>query len=246
MLTAVATAKRRLNKIWDDPRVAMEAIEYAYVNRLHWKLRDMLRPISQRMGKYSLRHHGVLQALEAYNSKRPPSSFDPDYYDLWHLYRDVLSYRHRTCLEYGSGQSTVVIAEALYDNDREGFGRGHLTTLESEEKWADINREAIPRELQSYVTIIHSPRQILSRLEIRFSHAPVAAPSFVYLDGPDHPDHSMASLDLLDLEQNFPKHFRLVVDGRTFNKNELLKRFKKRYRSHRRGIMSNDTIVTLK
>lgn len=201
--------------------------------------------MAQRFGRSTLRRHQVSGFIEEFTVRRPPEGFKPDWYDLWHIYRDIISYYPRVVLEYGSGQSTVAMAAALKRNADDGYPAGHLTALESEAKWAEINSDAMPAELRPFVTIIHSPRRILDNLEIRFSHAPVAAPEYVYLDGPDHPWPRMASLDLLDLEPNFPRSFKLVVDGRTFNKNELLKRFKRRYRSRPRGWASNDTVITL-
>jgi hypothetical protein len=73
----------------------------------------------------------------------------------------------------------------------------------------------------------------------------VAAPDYVYLDGPDHPAPEMAALDLVDLEPNFPRGFRLVVDGRTFNRNVLLARFQRRYRVRWRSLFSNDSLIDL-
>jgi hypothetical protein len=243
-MSITSTIVRRARKAWSDPRAALVTLEYGPVNSAHWRIRKWLSPIAGRWGKSCLKQHGALPFVDAYNAKRPPSAFEPDWYDLWHLYRDIIGFRPRQLLEYGSGQSTVVMAAALAKNAADGSQPGHLTSLESEAQWAEINHQAIPAELRQFVTVMHSPRRILSELEIRFSHAPVAAPDFVYLDGPDHPWHRMASLDLLDLEPNFPRNFALVVDGRTFNKNELLKRFKRKYRSRRRGLASNDTVIT--
>jgi len=242
METVVSKALRRARKAWADPRYAMEVIEYSYVDGLHWWLRRKLLPFAAPGARRKLERFDVLSAIDAYNAARPPAAFQPDWVDLCHLYDDVRTFKPKALLEYGSGQSTVVLAKAIADN-----GGGHLTTLEADLEWAAINRAAIPADLKSYVTIIHSDFHVVSQHEVRFSHAPVAAPDFVYLDGPAFPSVTvqMAALDLVDLETNFPAGFRLVIDGRTYNKNQLLQRFKRRYRSRRRGLVSNDTVVTL-
>lgn len=240
------TLTRRLSKALADPRAVLEALEYGPINSFRFWLRQRALPLTGLIGRSQLKRHGVLPDLEAFNAARPASAFEPDWGDLWHLYRDVRFGRHHTCLEYGSGQSTLVIAKALHDSARDGFPGGHLTSLEADEQWSRVNADAIPEGLRSYVDVIHSPMRVLSRLEIRFSHAPVPSPDFVYLDGPAHPAHNMASLDLLDLEPNFPPQFALVVDGRTFNKNQLLRRFKRKYRSRWRSPLSNDTVIKLR
>jgi hypothetical protein len=242
MAAILTTALRRARKVWTDPHYALEAIEYTYVDGLHWWLRKKLMPIFAPRARHKLERLSVVESLDAYNARRPPSSFAPDWGDLLHLYNDVRRLKPKILLEYGSGQSTVVLARAIADN-----GTGHLTTLEADRGWADINRAAIPTNLRPFVTIIHSDFHVISQHEVRYSHSPVLSPDFVYLDGPAFPCQTiqMAALDLVDLEPKFPPSFRLVIDGRTYNKNQLLRRFKRRYHSRRRGLVSNDTIVTL-
>jgi len=60
--------------------------------------------------KRALLSRGYLDFLE----KRPPGSLPPEPDDLWYLYRLVRRQKPRTIVEFGSGCSTMFLAQAVF------------------------------------------------------------------------------------------------------------------------------------
>ena len=69
-----------------------------------------------------------MRRFESLLNLRPSHAIDPNYAVLYLLYRMVRKKKPRIVLEFGSGCSTVILAEALKDN-----GEGFLFSLESDE-----------------------------------------------------------------------------------------------------------------
>jgi hypothetical protein len=207
-------------------------IEYKYVTPVRWRLRRALLGSRNRIGR---KHLGdVVRVIEEFQSKRPGESFAPDWYDLWLLYNDVRTRKPKRVVEYGSGVSTVVLAHGLAEN-----GEGRMVSLESEEHWATVNRTALPRNVPC--ELLYSPvkaSQVDGIPVWRFSHKPFPDPDFIYLDGPPHVDDRIITADPLDLE----RVSYIVIDGRTVNKNFLVRRLPGA-RSRYRSLFSNDTVV---
>lgn len=72
--------------------------------------------------------------------------------DLRYLYEEVRKAAPERCIQFGSGQSTPFIAQALHDR-----GRGHLWSLNADAKWAEHTAAILPGHLRPYVTVVHSP-----------------------------------------------------------------------------------------
>src|SRR5258708_1019485 len=87
--------------------------------------------------KYQLHRNGLLTLL----SNRPKSAYAPNYEDLWFLYSLVRQKKPRIILEFGAGCSTVILAQALYDNARESLEAvGRLYSVDAVHYWADVTR----------------------------------------------------------------------------------------------------------
>ena len=63
-----------------------------------------------------------------------------NYYDYWLLYSHIKSNKPREVLEFGPGLTTLVIAQALYEN-----GSGRVTAMEDLQKYYDALQAIIPR-----------------------------------------------------------------------------------------------------
>ena len=84
-----------------------------------------------------LKNLGYLDFLE----KRPPGSFSPETDDLWYLYRLVRSRKPKVILEFGSGCSTVLLAQALFDNAKESeIQKGFLYSMDVSENWGQVTK----------------------------------------------------------------------------------------------------------
>ena len=167
-------------------------------------------------------------------TSRPTHAYPPDFSDLWFLYKSVRGRKPTCILEFGSGCSTVILAQALWENERESLGklRGQVYSVDADSCWADATVQYLPDHLRAICRISHSPL-----LEVEcfgtptFKHAkvPEVTPDFLYLDGPLLTPERRVAVDVLDMEDRFRPGFFLVVDGRKENTAFLLQHLKRRY-----------------
>jgi len=78
----------------------------------------------RKWAKHQLERRGYLEFI----AHRPAHAYAPDFSDLWFLYKIVRRRKPTWILEFGSGCSTVILAQALWDNERESVEKssGHL------------------------------------------------------------------------------------------------------------------------
>lgn len=117
--------------------------------------------------------------------------------DLRYLYEDISTHKPARAIEFGSGQSTVFIAQGLHD-----LGRGHLWSLDADAEWLEHTRSLLPEHLRPYVTLVHSP-VVVNReygLEVwEYTVIPEGEWDYVMLDGPCGKDGITATCNLIDL-----------------------------------------------
>lgn len=184
----------------------------------------------QRWARYQLKRRGFLDLL----SSRPADACPPDYSDLWFLRNVVRQRKPRSILEFGSGCSTIIMAQALWENLRGSFAEkpGRLYSVDADPYWTKATFDAIPDHLRELCEVSYSPL-----LEIdyngtqAFRHAkiPDVVPDLLYLDGPELTADRQVAVDILDLESRFLPGFYMVVDGRKANRDFLLGHLKRRY-----------------
>jgi hypothetical protein len=167
-------------------------------------------------------------------AERPPDAFGPDYSDLWFLYRVVRRRKPRCILEFGSGCSTVIMAQALWENQRESSrgDRGHLYSVDANPYWAKITSNSIPGHLRELCEVFYSPLLEVSYLGTpvyRHSQIPDVVPDLLYLDGPLLTPERQIAVDVLDLEPRFSPGFYMIVDGRKATTEFLLAYLKRKY-----------------
>jgi hypothetical protein len=117
--------------------------------------------------------------------------------DLRYLYETVRRKRPARAIEFGSGQSTVFIAQALHD-----LGAGHLWSLDADERWLEHTRSLLPAPLRPFVTFVHSPASVHFDHGVpafRYRVVPPGDWDFVLIDGPALTPDVRLSTDLLDL-----------------------------------------------
>jgi hypothetical protein len=108
--------------------------------------------------------------------------------DYWHLYKAIRTYRPAEVLECGTGVSTLVIARALVDNEREGI-KGRVTSMEENAQWLEVAERLLPDAYRAYVDFRLSPT-IEDHYSIfrgvRYKDVPERAYDFVFVDGPNY------------------------------------------------------------
>ena len=146
-------------------------------------------------------------------------------YHLLHSY--IIKRRPSRLLEFGSGKSTLVMAQALFEAHRHAPSSppGHLYSLEDIPRYHEDIKKLIPDRFKEYVTLIHSPkRESCWRNEVwgfGYSTLPPGPFDFVFVDGPtEYRDQEAiklglkgACLDLLYLLERDPEvRLDVVVD----------------------------------
>jgi len=123
--------------------------------------------------------------------------YKPNLFDLASLYTLVTSEKIVSCLEFGSGWSTLVLAAALDENQKtygEDFGIRHpnpfrLQTIDCSEKFLELSMSRLEKyNLSNLVSPVLSKAKMGSfrGLACHFfdNHPPFTA-DLIYLDGPD-------------------------------------------------------------
>lgn len=110
------------------------------------KLRNRQRANLIHAGKQNLERHGLLGSNIP---SAPENALPPNYDDLWAVAKTVLDAKPRFVLEYGTGHSTFVIAEAL----RQLGGDRRLLSVESNQHWFDVTRNRLPAQLKPVIDL---------------------------------------------------------------------------------------------
>jgi hypothetical protein len=170
--------------------------------------------------------------------------FEPEYSDLCRLHWIALSRKAINVLEFGSGYSTAILADAMRTLDRY-FGEWakrsirsdnpfHVYAIEEEQRFLEITKSRLGPELQMFATVSRSSVDMVihdSRIASVYSKLPNISPDFIYLDGPSQfattqeingfSFNSKArmpmSADILRVEFFLEPGTLIVVDGRTAN-----------------------------
>jgi len=103
------------------------------------------------------------------------------------LYNYVRQHKPKEILECGTGVSTIPMAFALMENERDFNYCGRITSMEEHEEWYNIAQTQLPFELKKYVEIILSPKvedyYYLFR-GVKYKQVPDRKYDFVFVDGP--------------------------------------------------------------
>ena len=173
------------------------------------------------------------------NEKRPLA---PELHDLCRLHWLVLSRRVFNTLEFGSGFSTIFIADAK-NILKKYFGevkdircdkQFHIYSIGEDKKFLNITKKRLPSRLTKHVSLIFSKVSALKysdKFALRHENIPNISPDLIYLDGPSvysvkkkYMGFSFAdisrvpmSADILLIEFFLQPGTFIVVDGRGAN-----------------------------
>lgn len=181
---------------------------------------------------------------------KPPTAFEtkpyePVYADLARLHFLCLKRKALTVLEFGSGYSTVVMADAmarLHNRFAPWAARNlrvddpfHVHAVEEAHRFVEITRQRLhAASVEDRASVRHSSVEIHlhdSRLSTVYSKLPNVAPDLIYLDGPSQYATAQEinglsfaskarmpmSSDILRFEFLLEPGALIVVDGRTAN-----------------------------
>jgi len=187
--------------------------------------REFSEPIA-RVQVYSWAPH-----LREFLRDRNKAAIAPKYAHARNLYRIVRDRRPLRVLEYGSGVSTAVIAEALTQN-----GAGQLTSIDNCKEWADETMRTMPQSVAHCVRVLHYPVKegMVGGVRVyRYGFQPTLAPDMIYLDGPNLDGDIYAAADLLDLEPSLEPRCLLLIDCRYEQTRFLQAHFKRDWSFYR-------------
>ena len=173
--------------------------------------------------------------------RRPAEAKPPVWSDLWFLYRTVRERKPKVVLEFGSGCSTIIFAQALADYAADG-APGHIHSLDADPHWGRVTIDSMPDHLREFCDIAITPAvpcDYEGEKVWRFQDVPDVVPDLIYLDGPALTRERRAAVDVLDMEPKFPPGCRLIVDGRSRNCALLEQHFKRKYARARHPVLKN-------
>ena len=165
-------------------------------------------------------------------SKRPEDALPPVYEDLEFLYDYVTEKKPFTILEFGSGCSTLVMAEA---SKKEVWIGVTVFSYDNEQKWLMETKKMISNDLDYVVDLGFA----LTHKYVWFDDTPVFSyfyhtltlcPNLIYLDGPELTEVFKVTVDPLFYEHKMYKGDAIIVDGREetveFLKQHFLRKWK--------------------
>lgn len=180
--------------------------------------------------------------------------FEPEYDDLCRLHYLALCRKFINVLEFGSGFSTAIIADALrlLTNHFGSWTKTnvrcenpfHVFAVEEEQRFLEITQKRLGSSLTQFATVSRSSVELITfdnRFATVYSKLPNISPDFIYLDGPSQfgttaeingfSFNSQArmpmSADILRFEFFLEPGTLILVDGRTQNA-RFLKAYLKR------------------
>lgn len=180
-------------------------------------------------------------------NKTTSSIIRPRLQELYFLYNLVKLNKRLTCLEFGSGYSTLLISLALLENainfknkklNIKKSNMFELFTIDNEKKYLQITKNRNSKIFKNfkfkpkinYLFSKCSSELYNGKITHSFDKLPQCIPDFIYLDGPsnkingstnnfvfNHPDVPIMSSDILKIEYFLNNQTIIVIDGRHHN-----------------------------
>ena len=195
-------------------------------------------------------------AFDAVNGKLN-IPFPPVAKDLARLHRLIRKRKAFTVLEFGSGLSTIVMADALSKNKADFLAieekpelrnrfMFQIFSIESDKQWIENSQSNFPKHLLEHVNFHYSEIKIDTfngRICHFYDNLPDVVPDFIYLDGPNPKDvkgslngmtfqcdeRTVMAADLLLMESILLPGTFIIIDGRTNNARFLKNNFQRNF-----------------
>jgi hypothetical protein len=190
------------------------------VTYLTAKLEILLRKILQIRSRRTLERNTELwAALQDYLKKT--ESTGCGYIDYACLYETIRKSRAVEILECGTGVSTLIIAHALRENEKETGITGHVTSMEEHAEWLEMSRQLLPSQYGKYVSfeLSHTVEDRYSLFRgVRYADIPNKAHDFVFVDGPKYESPldggATFDFDFIHVLRNAEKPVGCLIDKR--------------------------------
>tara|TARA_B100001142_G_C14239309_1_gene618677 strand:+ start:126 stop:992 length:867 start_codon:yes stop_codon:yes gene_type:complete len=214
-----------------------------------FELDALLKKLPQDLYKSKVKEH--LRTV----TKNEAKPFIPEASDLCRLHWTILSGKIINTLEFGSGFSTVFMADAKYilnyyfkDLKNMRYEKiFHVYSIEEDKKYIKTTHKRIPFYLKKHVTLIHDKIDIITykdRFASKYKNLPNISPDLIYLDAPSiyftkksYKGFSFLpinrvpmSADILFIEYFLEPGTIIIVDGRTANANFLKDHFNRNWK----------------
>ena len=186
-------------------------------------------------------------------SEKKPFNYELD--DLCRLHWIVLNKKILNTLEFGSGYSTIFLADACFILNK-FFGtiknlrvdkKFHVYSLEESKRYLNVTKKRIPKILKKHISIEHSLVEgikYFNKYATVYKKIPSISPDFIYLDGPSQyavkkrvdgfsfegVARFPMSADLLKMEYFLEPGTFILVDGRTANSRFLKDHFRRKWK----------------
>ena len=183
--------------------------------------------------------------------------FPPVIEDLARLHRLIRKRKAFTVLEFGSGLSTIVMADALSKHKADFLALKEkpvlrnrfmfqIFSVESDKKWIEYSQSNFPNHLLEHVNFHYSEIKIDTfngRICHFYDNLPDIVPDFIYLDGPNPKDvkgsvngitfqcdeRTVMAADILLMESILLPGTFIIIDGRTNNARFLKNNFQRNF-----------------
>jgi len=190
------------------------------VTYLTAKMEILLRKILQIRSRRTLQRNTELWiALQDYLKKT--ESTGCGYIDYACLYETIRKYRPVEILECGTGVSTLIIAHALRENEKETGISGHVTSMEEYAEWLEMSRQLLPWQYGKYVSFVlsHTVEDRYSLFRgVRYAEIPNKVYDFVFVDGPKYKSPldggATFDFDFIHVLRNAEKPVACLIDKR--------------------------------
>ena len=161
---------------------------------------------------------------------------EPDYCDLYNIYKIIRNNKPKVSVEIGPGYSTYVILKALKQNFDETGILPKLYCLEQDQFYLDLHKKYLEKNLDK--EIINLSKFIFTDLKlVNYEGTTVSACTnfpndqinFIYEDRTDHEKYPIAG-DAILIEKNMPNDYTICVDGMLATADFYKKNLKRKYK----------------
>ena len=166
------------------------------------------RRMAERRGYRRLVRHPPLRHILGIDT----GTTGADYTDYWALYSYIKKRRPQQVLEFGPGVTTLIMAQALFEN-----GAGQLTSMEDVPHYYEGAKRSIPSHLHPIIDL-----RLSSKVEKRFGpfvgvgyeHIPERPYDFIFVDGPHYDKRTEYDADILEIIAKSETPITAIIDYR--------------------------------
>lgn len=207
-----------------------------------WAIKFDMRVCSFYYGKFVMKYFYNVEIDEE------KSYFEPDYCDLYNLFRIIIKYNPKKCIEVGSGYSTLIIVKALNINYRKDNIKPKLISLEQDKKYLEIHKEYLAKvlskeefELIKFLFTDLTIETLYNQKVNICTNFPNEEFDFFYEDRTDDKNYRIAG-DALKIEEQMSQNYIICVDGMLETVDFYKKELKREY-SYSGGFIHGSTWI---